>query len=111
MPLVTYAPWSLGWIATQRGSSPTPISAILMAISLPCIFLTLMIDTLFASRLTTTTRCSSEVRAMVVEWLDVAAMEAGATFFLSRGAKAHQPHQDCDQRQYGAGRNPPLLST
>ena len=36
MPLVTYATWSLGWIATQRGSSPTPISASLMPTSLPC---------------------------------------------------------------------------
>ena len=35
MPLVTYAAWSVGWTATQRGSWPTPISASFMETSLP----------------------------------------------------------------------------
>src|SRR6516162_5345817 len=64
---VTNAKRSLGLTATQRGSSPTVISASLLLTSLPFGFLTLMIERLFAPRLTTTTRVSSEVRAMVVE--------------------------------------------
>src|SRR5262249_3390572 len=42
-------------------------SAIFLPTSLPFAFLTLMIDTLLASRLTTTKRLSSEVSAIVVE--------------------------------------------
>src|SRR5262249_12124075 len=67
MPLVTYAARSVGCTATQRGSWPTAISASLLATSLPFWSFTWMIETLSASRLTTTRRVSSEVRAMVVE--------------------------------------------
>jgi len=67
---------TLGWTTTQRGSSPTAISAILLLTSFPFLFLTWMIETLFTSRLTTTTRVSSEVSAMLVE--RVGAASAGA---------------------------------
>src|ERR1700730_15410648 len=65
-------------MATQRGSSPTGISAILLLTSLPFAFLTLMIETLLASRLTTTKCRSSEVRAMVVERVGAASAFFGA---------------------------------
>src|SRR5215472_5303258 len=65
-------------MATQRGSSPTGISAILLLTSLPFAFFTLMIEMLFASRLTTTKRCSSLVSAIVVERVGAALAFAGA---------------------------------
>jgi hypothetical protein len=65
-------------MATQRGSSPTGISAILLLTSLPFAFFTLMIETLLASRLTTTTNFSSGVRAIVVERVGAASAAFGA---------------------------------
>jgi len=54
----------------------------------PFAFLTLMIERLLASRLTTTTRVSSEVRAMVVEWVGAAARGYGATIAVVKPAAA-----------------------
>jgi len=73
---------TLGWTTTQRGSSPTAISAILLLTSFLFLFLTWMIETLFTSRLTTTTRVSSEVSAMLVE--RVGAASAGAAIRAER---------------------------
>src|ERR1700730_1038660 len=78
MALVSYAATPPGWIATQRGSSPTGISAILLLTSLPFAFLTLMIEPLLALRLTTTTRRSSKVSAIVVERVGAASACFGA---------------------------------
>src|SRR6516225_6569192 len=75
-------------MATQRGSSPTGISSILLLTSLPLAFLTLMIDTLLASRLTTTRRSSSEVSAIVVERVGAASTFVYATKGINTAAIA-----------------------
>ena len=70
MALVTYAATPPGWIATQRGSSPTGISAILLLTSLPFAFLTLMIETLLALRLTTARYYTPSGRSIQAKGID-----------------------------------------
>src|SRR6516225_5081370 len=91
-------------MATQRGSSPTGISSILLLTSFPLAFLTLIIDTLLASRLTTTRRCSSEVKAIVVERVGAASAFLGAVIASEPIRTAATAINRVALPQYGAGK-------